>query len=143
MSNWLTEKHTDPLKLKFKKCTLKFYSAELKDNLYNATKKLHEVKAFEGITYFRYWLDYGFKNTHIHMNIVLKSTQYKKLLEKYKMKGPDKDVSCYLHMEDLNTSDQFIDWIEYCTFRERTNWYKYCESQKKLTFEDNDSSTSD
>lgn len=125
INSWLIDKPCDPLKQKFKKCVLKFYPKEIKDNYDNALKKLEEVKSFPGITYFKSYNDYCPKLNHIHFNIILKSTQYKKLMEKYKMKGPDKDVTCHLHVEDIWSTDSFIEWVEYCTFRERTNWYHY------------------
>lgn len=139
MDYWLIEKPTDPLKCKFKKCVLKFYPKELKDNPDNAFEKLMEVKKFPGITYFRYWFDYCPKLNHIHFNILLKSTQYKKLLEHYTNKGIEKDRTCHLYMEDIPSTDRFIDFIEYCSFRERTNWYNYKQSEKyKVVFDTTD-----
>lgn len=122
----------DPNKYKFKKCVLKFYDPIYKDNIISAENILDELRNHSSISFFHSWKDYEPVLVHIHFNIILRSTSYKQLLEKFTNSGPAKDPRCYLYMKDIEDTPAFIAFIEYSSFRERTNWYRYTENQRLI-----------
>lgn len=136
---------TDPLKNKFKKCVLKFYPEDMKNSISKAEEKLNEIRNHPSITFFKSYPDYcdKIRGNRIHFNIILKSSQYKVLLKKYNNLGKEKDPTCFLYMKDIEDTSTFIAFIEYCTFRERTNWYNYLKSQQSsICFDDVDTDSS-
>lgn len=113
----------DLLKGKFKKVTLKFYD---KDDRHNYTKCLfffHSIleKEKKNITYYRFYGDYD-DHVGYHFNGVLKSNSYKHLRAMYTDKSDLKVSGVYLWNHEINSTDEYNDWLEYCIMRQSSNF---------------------
>ena len=112
----------DILKHKFKKGILKFYQNQ------HDFQKCHEIfeEIFKDevnqIEYCYAFADYDQKVIGFHFNLIFKSRSYRNLREKYTNKGKNKDPRVYLWMHDIDSTDQFIDFVSYAKMRQECNF---------------------
>lgn len=124
----------------FKKIVLKFYDVQERHNPQYANSILNEFKNDPNITYIRIFKDHD-NHVGYHYNCLLKHKSYKTLYEKWSKKET-KDKRTYMFIEDIKDTDEYVNWIIYCSDRERIN-YKQSLPYKHVTIKEMNDSISD
>jgi len=109
------------LKHKFKKGIIKCYDREKRFDCEYVQKIVDEVASNKNIDYFYSFMD---MDSHLgfHCNCIFKSKSYRALRTLYTDKGPKKDKRLYFWMHDINSTDQFIQFVTYCNMRNELNF---------------------
>lgn len=114
---------SDPLKNKFKYFTFKLYDKELRHDQTYFDEQYKKLAEHPDITLIDSYLDYCC-HVGIHRNGVFRSTSYKNISKMFTQKTT-KINGVYLHFGDLPTYKDYNKWLQYCFFRQETNFKRY------------------
>lgn len=106
---------------RYKKATLKFPENEFNLEMCQSLFDNFILESKSILTDYKFWWDYGDKQTGYHVNLYLKSSDKQRLRRNYQ--GKDRlDQRMFLWLGDLEDIQDTCTWISYASMRQKVNF---------------------